>query len=572
VKKGLIVLAVIVVLLVGWQMSKSRNEEQVEPPATQVAESQGEASPESAAPEDGKPRYGGVLKWHEVANPPKLDVHMATDTTSARVIYCIFENLVTNSLDGQSVVPQLAESWSASEDGLTWTFNLKKGVRFHKETEGGKPTENGGREVTAADWKWTFERMIRDKSPRAYFIDCVAGYDEMAEGKADEWSGIKVIDDYTLEFTLKAPFSPFLSVLSYNSFGVVPKEDVLKWGADFNFHPVGTGPFTFEEWVQDQRVTLKKNPEYWGKDDEGNQLPYLDGWELVVIPDSTVAWEEFKKGNIDIMRDVPDNLVGDARTLLSDKLLEGPQPGTYYFGFNMRKEPFKSNKALRHALNYAVDRERINDLVLEGLWMPAKGILPPSMPGYNPNLESYSYDPEKAKQLLAEAGFPDGFETTLQVNQNVRHKAIAEAVQAQVAELGIKLNVQIVDWGVHLDTLDRGEYDGIYRMGWVVDYLDPDNFLYVNLHSSNFGAKGNYSFYSNPEADKLMEEGRAETDPAKRVEIYQKAEQIIVDDAPWVFLFYYYNNLATQKWVSGAALPAFGNYTARMDNVWMTEK
>ncbi|MDR1515654.1 MAG: ABC transporter substrate-binding protein, partial [Synergistaceae bacterium] len=153
----------------------------------------------------------------------------------------------------------------------------------------------------------------------------------------------------------------------------------------------------------------------------------------------------------------------------------------------------------------------------------------------------------------------------------IRHKAISEAVQAQVAELGIKLNVQIVDWGVHLDTLDRGEVE-MYRMGWVVDYLDPDNFLYVNLHSSNFGAKGNYSFYSNPEADKLMEEGRTETDPAKRVEIYQQAEQIIVDDAPWMFLFYYYNNMATQKWVGGAALPAFGNYTARMDNVWLTEK
>ena len=571
-KKGLIVLAVIVVLFAGWQISKSQNAEQAEPPATQVAESQATDSQESAAQEDGKPVYGGVLRWHEVANQPKLDVHMATDTTSARVIYCIFENLVTNSLDGQSVIPQLAESWSASDDGLTWTFNLRKGVRFHKETEGGKPTENGGREVTAADWKWTFERMIRDNSPRAYFVDCIAGYDEMADGNAEEWSGIRAVDDYTLEFTLKQQFSPFLTVLSYNSFGVVPKEDVEKWGADFNFHPVGTGPFVFEEWVQDQRVTLKKNPEYWGKDEDGNQLPYLDGWELVVIPDGTVAWEEFKKGNIDIMRDVPDNLVSDARSLLGDKMLDGPQPGTYYFGFNMQKEPFKSNKALRHALNYAVDRERINDLVLEGLWFPAKGILPPSMPGYNPNLESYSYDPEKAKELLTEAGFPDGFETTLQVNQNVRHRAIAEAVQAQVAELGIKLNVQIVDWGVHLDTLDRGEYDGMYRMGWVVDYLDPDNFLYVNLHSSNFGAKGNYSFYSNPEADKLMEEGRTETDPAKRVEIYQKAEQTIVDDAPWLFLFYYYNNMATQKWVGGATLPAFGNYTAWMDNVWMTEK
>jgi peptide/nickel transport system substrate-binding protein/oligopeptide transport system substrate-binding protein len=566
VKKGLIVLAVIVVLLIGWQMSKSRDTAQTEPTTSQVAE-----TPMETASEADVPKYGGVLKWHEVSNPPKLDVHKATDGTSARVIYCIFENLVMNSLDGLKIEPLLAESWSSSDDGLTWTFKLRPGVYFHKETEGGKSTANGGREVTAEDWKWTFERMIRDNSPRAYFIDCIAGYNEMFEGKADEWSGIKAVDKYTLEFTLKEPFAPFLTVLTYNAFGVLPKEDVEKWGADFDFHPVGSGPFTFEEWVQDQRVTLKKNPNYWGKDENGNQLPYLDGWELVVIPDSTVAWEEFKKGNIDIMRDVPDNLVSDARVMLGENMLEGPQPGIYYYGFSMGKEPFKSNKTLRHALNYAVDRERISNLVLEGLWYPANGILPPSMPGYNPDLKGYTYDPEKAKQLLEEAGYKDGFETTLQVNQNVRHKAIAEAVQAQVAELGIKLNIHIVDWGVHLDTVDRGEPE-MFRMGWTVDYLDPDNFLYVNLHSGNFGAKGNHSYYSNLEADKLMEEGRVETDTDKRMEIYKKVEQIVVEDAPWIFLFYYYNNIATQKWVHNATLPSFGFQAARMDNVWLTER
>lgn len=570
VKKGLIVLAVIVLLSALWQVTGDQGTQRAETPVPPVADSQNGAPPPDGAADDG-PRYGGVLKWHEVANPPKLDVHKATDGTSARVIYCIFENLVTNSLDGQEIEPLLAESWDASDDGLTWTFRLRPGVYFHKETEGGKPTENGGREVTAQDWKWTFERMIRDSSPRAYFIDCIAGYDEMFEGKADEWAGIKAVDRYTLEFTLKEPFAPFLAVLTYNAFGVLPREDVEKWGADFDFHPVGSGPFTFEEWAQDQRVTLKKNPNYWGKDGDGNRLPYLDGWELVVIPDKTVAWEEFRKGNIDIMRDIPDSLVTDARAMLGGNMLEGPQPGIYYYGFNMAKEPFTSNKALRQALNYAVDRERISDLVLEGLWYPAKGILPPSMPGYNPNLQSYSYDPDKAKQLMEEAGYKDGFETTLQVNQDVRHQAIAEAVQAQVSELGIRMNIQVVDWGVHLDTLDRGEPE-MYRMGWTVDYLDPDNFLFVNLHSGNFGPKGNFSRYSNQEADSLMEEGRVETDPGKRMEIYQKAEQIVVGDAPWIFLFYYYNNIAAQKWVHDATLPAFGFQAARMDNVWMSER
>ena len=518
------------------------------------------------------PVYGGVVRWHEVANPPKLDPHQATDTTSSRVIYCLFDTLVVNSLDGQKIEPWLAESWTASKDGLVWTFKLRKGVRFHKTYEGGKPTANGGREVTAQDWKYSFERMIRDKSPRAYFIDCIKGYDEMTAGKAKEWAGIKVVDKYTLQFTLKEPFAPFLSVLAYNSFMVVPKEDCEKLGKNFNFHPIGTGAFTFESWQQDQKVVLKKNPNYWRKDANGKQLPYLDGVEIRVIPDATVAWEEFKKGNIDLMRDVPARIIkGEARKLLGKNMLEGPQPGTYYLGFVLNKEPFKSNKKLRQAFNYAVDRKRINELVLEGLWYPAKGVLPPSMPGFNKNLKGYDYNPEMAKKLMAEAGFPNGFETTLQVNQSVLHKDICEAVQAQVAELGIKLNINIVDWGTHLDNLDRGE-PSMYRMGWVVDYLDPDNFLYVNLHSSNFGAKGNYSFYKNAEADKLMEQGRLETDPKKRVAIYQKAEQIIVDDAPWVFMFYYYNNVATQKWVSNAKMPAFGDYTMQLDNIWLTKK
>ena len=518
-----------------------------------------------------EPVYGGAAKWHEVSNPPQLDPHMATDTTSARTALCMFDTLVTNSNDGQKILPWLAEKWDVSKDGRVWTFKLRKGVRFHKTTEGGKPTANGGREVTADDWKWSFERMIRDKSPRAYFIDCVAGYDEMAAGKAKTWSGIKAVDKYTLQFTLKKPFAPFLSVLAYNSLVVVPKEDVTKWGKNFSFHPVGSGAFSFDTWKQDQKLTLKKNPNYWRKDAKGKQLPYLDAFEMVIIPDGTVAWEEFKKGNIDMMREVPDRLVKDARKLLGKNLLEGPQPGTYYYGFNMSKPPFKGNKKLRHALNYAVDRKRINDLVLEGLFFPAKGILPPSMPGYNKNLKGYEYNPEKAKQLMKEAGFPNGIEVTLQINQNIRHKAVGEAIQAQLAELGIKANIKVVDWGVHLDMLDRGESE-MYRMGWVVDYLDPDNFLFVNLHSSNFGAKGNYSFYKNPEADKLMEQGRIETNHAKRMAIYQKAEQLIVDDAPWMFLFHYYNNVATQKWINGAKLPAFGDYTVRMDEVWTTKK
>lgn len=513
------------------------------------------------------PVYGGIARWHEVANPPMLDPHMATDTTSSRTYNLMFDTLVMYSDDGQKIVPWLAESWSASADGKVWTFKLRKDVHFHKTTEGGKTTANGGREVTAQDWKWSFERMIRDKSPRVFFIEVVDGYQEMVDGKAKEWRGIKVVDKYTLQFTLKEPFAPFISVIAYQALCVVPKEDVTKLGKGFRFHPVGTGAFTFEGWKQDQRVTLKKNPNYWRKDANGKQLPYLDGFEIVVIPDDTVAWEEFKKDNINFMHNVPERRVEEARKLLGKNFLYAPTPGIYYFGFNMRKAPFKDNKKLRQAMNYAIDRERLNDLVMEGLFVPATGILPPSMPGYNKNLEGYQYNPEKAKQLMKEAGYPNGLEITMQVNQSARNKAVAEAVQAQLAELGIKMNAKIVDWGLHLDMLDRGECE-MYRMGWLVDYLDPDNFLYVNLSSRNPGIKGNYSFYENAEVDKLLDQARVITDQKKRIEMYQKAEQIIVDDAPWMFLLYYANWTATQTYVRNAVMPAFGYHKMKMDDVW----
>lgn len=172
--------------------------------------------------------------------------------------------------------------------------------------------------------------MVRDKSPRAYFINVVDGYQELVDGKAKEWKGIRAVDKYTLQFTLKKPFSPFLSVLAYQALCVVPKEDVTKHGKNFKFHPVGTGAFTFESWKQDQKVVLKRNPGYWRKDAEGRQLPYLDGFELVVIPENTIAWQEFKKDNINFTSAVPDGQVAETRKQMGKNFLYGPQPGISY--------------------------------------------------------------------------------------------------------------------------------------------------------------------------------------------------------------------------------------------------
>ena len=216
-----------------------------------------------ASGEEQKPKYGGIWKDALGADPPDLDPVMATDTTSAEVGYQIFETLVAIDPDGE-IVPLLAESWKASPDGKTFTFKLRKRVHFHKTTEGGKPTANGGREVTADDWVWTFNYICDPKtnSPRAYFIDMVKGYKEYREGKAQSISGIKALDKYTLQIETTYPFAPFIAVLSYNTFVVLPKEDVLKWGKDWNFHVVGTGPFKFECWKRDDKLVLSRSENY----------------------------------------------------------------------------------------------------------------------------------------------------------------------------------------------------------------------------------------------------------------------------------------------------------------------
>ena len=516
------------------------------------------------------PKYGGVWKDALNANVPRLDPVHSVDTSSGEVIYQMFETLVQNGPNGD-LQPLLAESWEGNKDASVFTLKLRKGVYFHAETEGGQPTANGGREVTAEDWVWTFNYICSPEtnSPRAYFVDCIKGYDAYYDGKTDKLAGVKALDKYTLQFELEKSFAPFMNVLAYNTFVVLPKEDVLKWGEEWNFHPVGTGPFKFEEWSQGDKIVLSRNDNYWAKDEEGNQLPYLDGIEFRIITDFAVQWEEFKVGNI-YQCFVDDPYYTQAKAKYPESFYEKPRLGTYYYGMNLEMEPFKDNKPLRKAMNYAVNREALIDLVMNGRAEPAKGVLPQSMFAYNEDLEGYKYNPKKAKELLKDAGYPNGIEVTLQYNNNPRHRRIAEALQAIYSQVGIKLNLKSVEWGTHLDTTSRGEVP-FFRLAWVADYNDPDNFLYVLLHSANKGGQGNRAFYHNPKFDMLTERARRETKPELRKKLYHQAEKIAVDDAPWVFIYHEYDHSLVQPYVENYVLPTFGQYSNKFTKVWLNK-
>ncbi|MDI3480924.1 MAG: peptide/nickel transport system substrate-binding protein [Tepidanaerobacteraceae bacterium] len=507
-----------------------------------------------------------ILRMAIMANPRNLDPVFATDTSSSRIIYQIFETLVDYDKDG-NVQPLLAESWDVSPDKKTYTFHLRKGVHFHK-TVAGEPTTNGGREVTADDWVWTFNYILNPdtNSPRAYFLDMIKGYKDYQDKKTDHIAGISKVDDYTLKIEIDYPFAPFLSVLACNTFSVLPREDVEKYGKEqFNFHPVGTGPFKFEKWIQDDKIVLSRNDNYWQKDKNGNQLPYLDGLEFRVITDLAMEWTEFELGNVDQIEEVADPYYAEAKA--KKGFQETAEPATYFYCFNLQKPPFKDNKALRQAFNYAIDRKALIDIVRNGRALPATGVLPPGIMGYDENIQpKYTYDLEKAKALLKEAGYPDGIKVELVYNTSDTHKSIAEALQAQLKNAGIDVSLKNIDWSALLDAADKMEIP-FFRMGWTADYPDPDNFLYVLLNSANIGARGNYSGFNNKKFDELTNQARIEIDQAKRTELYKQAEAIAREEAPWLFIYHYTDHMLVQDYVKNAVKPFMGEYTMKYTQV-----
>jgi oligopeptide transport system substrate-binding protein len=488
-----------------------------------------------------EPRYGGTYRFPLSTDPPTLDPAHITDTTSHTVASEIFNGLVQYDKK-LNIVPDIAERWDLSSDKRTYTFYLKKGVTFHH-----------GRECTAADFRDTFERVLHPstRSPRTGFIDRLQGAKAYMQGQAPRVEGITVVDPYTLRLTLEQPFSLFLHLLTYSSNYVIPKEIADQHGRDFTSHPVGTGPFRLVRWQHDDHIVLEANPDYF------KGRPYLDRLHYRILPEEVTRLEEFKAGNLE-HTDIPSGQFLSVKhdPELAPRLVSYPILGTYAIRFNMETPPFKDNKALRHALNYAIDRRAISDVILEGRVYPAKGVLPPTMPGHNPDLEGYTYDPDKAKQLLIEAGYPGGQNLPsldLYFNTNDTHQKIAELVQAQLLELGIRIGLRSLDWAAYIKLVDDGG-TLLHRMGWIADYPDPENFLTVLHHSRNVGPAGNSARYRNPKVDALLDQADAGEVWEERKRLYQEAERLIVEDAPWIYVYYYSANMLFQPSVRGLQL------------------
>lgn len=538
---------------------------------------------------------GGTLISNETENIRSMDPVGINDVVSGHVSHQIYDLLV--DLDSNlHLSPQLAMRWDISPDGMLYTFHLRKGVMFHDNAcfPGGK-----GREMTAADVKYSYDRILDQRTgslgfdyyrnyvegAKEFTLDISKAMTENREPKNKGVSGYIVKDDSTFQVKLIKPFGPFIYYTTLGFSYIVPHEAVEKYGKDFFQHPVGTGAFIFDNWTPDLEINMHKNPNYWAKDEFGNQLPYLDKVKFRFIKDLSQQLLEFKNGNIDDSYRIPNELfssvVTENKTLTpeySKYILQRKNSLTIqYYGFLTTSKVF-SDIRVRQAFNFAVDRERILKYVMNGSATdPASnGVVPPVMPNYNSkNIKGYSFDIVKARKLMEEAGFPGGKgfpEVTLNINEGGgRNTQMAEAIQNMLKEIGVTVKLQLLQFAQHLDNIDAGRAD-FFRLGWIADYPDPENFLNLfygkNVPDNPKDKSPINSFrYKNAKYDELFEKAISITDITERNKVYEQAEQIAVSEAPVLFIYYDEDYRLLQSYVRGFALDPM--HRVNMRHTWL---
>ena len=460
------------------------------------------------------------------------------------------------------VAPCIARSWSVDLSGVEWTFTIRNDVWFHPDPCFGQKRT---RRVVAQDVKYSLERICdaRTKSTGLWaFRTTILGADEFHQatraGKSGSIQVIFVENDSVLKIRLTKPFAPFLAVLTMPYGSIIPREAIEAYGADHGRHPVGTGPFMFGTWNQDRELTLTRNPRYFKTDSVGRRLPYLETIRISFLRDPKNEFLEFSRGQFDLVSNVDESFVstvfepnGTLRPPYDRfRVLKRAANTVEYYGILMdtslsmgRTSPLVRNRFLRQALNYAIDRHRIVTYLLNGRGQPAlNGVLPPSMPGFSSSVKGYRYDPDEARRLLALAGYPNGKglpTLLLQLGNSQRTASIAEAIQAQWKEIGVNVELRQVDFPQHLSMVRAGDL-ALWRTSWIGDYPDPENFLALFIHANIAPNGPNTTRIDRRDLDSLY---AAALSPRlsfdERAALYQRMEQIVVEEAPWIFLYYH---------------------------------
>ncbi len=501
-------------------------------------------------------------RWPLHADAPTLDPIQITDTVSDTVAKRIFSTLVKFATDG-TVINDLAEDWWISEDGLEYHFKLREGVTFHN-----------GEPLTAHDVAYSYTRLVDSEQPtkRHSLMTYVNGAMEFYAGEVDQVRGIIVEDDHNIVLTLSGPYAPFIQVLCMANFCVVPESVVEDDPEGFGAHPIGSGPFMFDSWERGERITLVANPDYF------KGAPKLERVTFMVFEDEKTRFENFKAGALEHC-DIPPSQIQEVRgDPALNALVQGePAMDMYCYGFNCEQPPFKDNTALRRALNYAVDKQNIIDNIWGGLVSLQQTFVPEGMFYFWDDSPGYPYDPEKAAQLLEQAGYPGGEgleELVLNIDTPLTNKLVAQAVQEDLRQIGVTVRIEVTDWGSFLPKVYAGE-SLFFQNTWLGDYPDPDTWLYQLLHSDNFGELGNITRWGNSQFDRLVGMAQVEQDQARRAELYLNAEKLAYDEAPWLMLFWKNSATLVQPYVRGLEIarmdrtPQLNN--APLEQVWFEE-
>jgi peptide/nickel transport system substrate-binding protein len=462
------------------------------------------------------------------SSPTNLDPRVGLDGQSERIDELIFDDLLDRD-EHLNVKPALAESWDIP-DPKTYVFHLHHGVKFHD-----------GRPLTSRDVKWTFDSILQGK---------VRTTKSAVYRPLDH---IDTPDDYTVVFHLKEPFATLLWNVSDGAIGIVPYGST----AEMSQHPIGSGPFRFVSAEQDKEVILERNEEYWG---EKAKLPRV---RFAVVPDDTTRALELRKGSADILSNA---LPFDTVVALEHEpdLIIQRGPGTVlgYMAFNLR-DPVLKNVQVRRAIAYAIDRGPILQYLGRGFERPAYSLLPPESWAYDANVPQYNYNPDKARELLDQAGYipVNGirFHLTMKTSTEGSTRVLAAVLQQQLHDVGIALDIRTFEFATFLSDVTHGAFQ-LYSLRWIGGNEDPDIFEYV-FHSAKFTPNGgNRGFYSNPKIDALIDQAKSELDQNVRKQIYAQVQQILAEDLPYINLWYYDNVVVHTKRVTGITLDPSGNY------------
>ena len=497
---------------------------------------------------------GGVYRRPLGSDPATLDPARIGDIFGLSVAQQLFDGLVQFD-QTLTITPALAQFWKASRDGLTWTFTLRKGVKFHH-----------GREVTADDVVYSLTRILdrNVKSGSADLFASIRGAQEFREGKAKQVSGLAAVDRYTVQVVLNEALAPFVSILAVGHAKIVPKELVEQQGEAFGAHPIGTGPFKFIRWEPGKEIVLVANPDYFDGPPKLSRVVY----RIFRGEEFDAMYEQFRRGNLE---DSPIPTQEYRRVVAAGNYIHVKRPmfSVRFYGFNTRVKPL-DDRRVRQALIHAIDREGLVSEVYLDRYALARGILPPGMMAFNPKLNGYAYDVQRARELLAQAGYPGGRGLPpIQIWSGVKLEKLVqehEQIKKHLAAVGIQAEFHYeTNWPSFSGMLAQGKFP-MFLYAWFADVPHPDNFLFKLFYSRS---PRNFTGYSNRVVDDLLLQAKSERDLPRQMDLYRQAERLVLDDAPIIPVWHYTYERLFQPYVRSVEVNGLGDPYIPLKKIWL---